>query len=140
MANIERIEIGVVRLDARLDRVLEADPLECLVPFQHAGNDRCTVLFRNVAVDPKDDRLLRVGKLRRRIFLFQPPALNVIDARRDLVVIGEIEATRHEKADAIVRNARLHRRVGQLGEVVIETEKKTANVGNRRRRRRNHRR
>ena len=51
------------------------------------------------------------------------------------MVVGEIEATRHEIADAVIGDARMHRRVRQLGEVVIEAEEKAADIGNRRRRR-----
>ena len=134
MADIERIEIGVVGLDARLNGILEADPLERLVPFQNTGDDCRAIFFRDVPVEPKDDGLLRFGQLRRWIFLFQPPALNVIDARRDIVVVGEIEAARHEIADAIVGNPRMHRCVRQLGKVVIEPEEEAADIGNRRRR------
>src|SRR5437867_12435180 len=82
MARIERVPVGVVRLDLGLYRILEADLFECLVPFQDAVDDRLAILFGNVAVEPVHDRLLRLGHLRRRILLFQAPAMDIVHARR----------------------------------------------------------
>ena len=38
VARVDRVPVGVVGLDLRLHRVLEADALERLVPFEHAGD------------------------------------------------------------------------------------------------------
>ena len=76
MARVERLEIGVVGLDFRLQRILEADLFEGLVPLEHAVDDGLSVLDGDVAVDPEHDRLLRFGQRRRGILFLEPPALD----------------------------------------------------------------
>ena len=60
--DVERVEVGVVGLDLDLDRVLEADALERLVPLEDAGAHGVAVVLRDVAVEPEHDRLLRLGQ------------------------------------------------------------------------------
>ena len=90
------------------------------------------ILVRNVAVEPEDDRLLRFRQRRRGVLLLEAPAFDVIDARRQRVVAGVVEAPRSEIPDAVVGGPRGHRRFGQPGEVVIPADEQAADVGHRR--------
>ena len=135
MARVERLEIGVVGLDLRLHRILEAGFLERLVPLEHAVDDRLAILVRDVAVDPEHDRLLGFRQRRRRILFLEAPALDQVDLGRERRVVAVVEALLHEVADAVVGDARAHGLLGQLGDVVVEAEEQAADIGNRRRRR-----
>ncbi len=137
---IERVPVGVVGLHLRLDGIAVADALERLVPFEDALDHRRAVALGNVAVEPEHDRLHGLRQRRARILLLEPPALDVVHARRQRVVVRVIETRTGEVADAIVRRARGHRRIGQLREVVVEPEEEAPDVRHGRRRRRRGRR
>ena len=62
--------------------------------------------------------------------------MDIVQARRELVVVAEVVAAVHEVADPVVGDARLHRLVGKLGEVVVEAEEEAPDVRHGRRRRR----
>ena len=132
----KRLEIGVVGLDLGLQRVLEARLLERLVPFEHAVDDRLPILVGDVAVDPENDRFLGFRERGRRILFLEPPALDQVDLGRQRGVVAVVEALLHEVADAVVGDARAHRLLGQLGDVVVEAEEEAADIRDRRRWRR----
>ena len=106
VADVGRVELGVVGLDLDVDRILEADALERLVPFEDALPDRLAVLHRDVAVEPVDDRLLRLGHRRGRILLLEAPAVDVALDRHARHVGREVERLGREVADALVGEAR----------------------------------
>jgi hypothetical protein len=84
--DIERVEIGVVRL-GRVPRPHSLKPMRSNALF-HSSTPAMTVggIFQEMLRSTqKTIGCLRLGKRRGRIFLFQPPALIVIDARRDFV-------------------------------------------------------
>ena len=127
MVRVGGVEIGVVGLQFDPQRILEADLFEGLVPFEDAGLDRLTIFFRDVAVEPVDDRLFRLGQRGLRILFFQAPALDVIDLGEGRDIVGEVPATRDEMADAIVGRPGVHR-LGKLGHAVVIAEEETARV------------
>src|SRR5205085_5212013 len=99
-AEVERVEVGALRLHLDPDRVLEADLLERLVPLEHAGRDRRAVLDRDRPVEPEDDRLDGLGERRVRVLLLEPPAIDEALARRALPVVAAVAAAALDVADA----------------------------------------
>ena len=143
MPQVGGVEVGVVGLDLDLQRILVADALERLVPFQDAGAHGLAVGERNGAVQPEHDRLLRLRQRRGRILLLQPPARDVTLDRRAGDVAGVVEGLGGEVAETIVGQARPHRRFRQRDQRIEEPEEQAADVGQRvgqRRHRRRHRR
>ena len=138
MTRVERVEVGIIGLDLRDDRIRESDPLERLVPHQDAFDDGRAIGLRHVAIDPEHDRLLRIGQRRRRILLLEAPAIDQIGARRRRGVGREVGDVGGEVPDPVIRVARLHR-FGQREEVVDETHEHAARIGRRGRRHRRER-
>jgi hypothetical protein len=138
-ADVERVEVGIVRLDPRLDRVLEADALERLVPLEDAGRDRVAVLQRDRAVEPVDDRLDRLRQLGRRVLLLEPPALDVAHGRRARQVVAVVLLARAEEADRGVGRPRRHRLGRQAADRIVQRHEQAARIGQRARRARHRR-
>ena len=132
--HVTGVPFGIVGLDLDPDRVLEADLLECLVPFENSFANRPAVLLGDVAVEPVGDRLFRFGQRRRRILLFEPPTSDMPDDRQAPVVRGEIQPVGPEVANAFVGDARAHRLGGKARETVVESQEQAADVGQRGRR------
>ena len=105
VARIEGVDRALLVLLLDDDRVLEADLLERLVPFEDAVAHRGTVLFGDVAVDPEDDRLLRLGQRRGRVLLLEPPAIDVVRLGGELRVGGKIPHLRSRNARRADRRA-----------------------------------
>ena len=130
-AEVQRVPVGVVGLHFDAHRVLEADALEGLVPFEHAGRDRRAVLFGDRPVEPEGDRLDRLGQRRRRILLLETPAIDEALARRAREVVGEVGDAGREVADPCVRLARSHGLLGQLGDRIVQVHEQAARIGHR---------
>ena len=81
MAGIRGAELRIVGLHLHLNRVLEAESFECLVPLENAGLDRFAIFFRDIAIKPVDDGDLWLGHLGVGILFLEPPAFYIIDFR-----------------------------------------------------------
>ena len=102
MRRVHVVPVGIVGLLLGLNRVLEADLLEGLVPLQDAGLDRLAVLGGDVLVHPVDDGLHRLGQRRARVLLLQAPAGHQVHARVGLQVVAEVAVALHEMTQARV--------------------------------------
>ena len=128
-AEVERVPGGIVALHLDTDRVLEADLLEGLVPLEHTGGNGRPVLHRNVAVEPEDDGLDRLGQLGRRVLLLKAPTVDVALTRRAREVVAEVRQSGREVADAAIGHPRRHHLLGQLGDGVVQRHEHAARVG-----------
>ena len=126
--DVERVEVGVVGLHLDDDRVLEADTLEGLVPFEDARGDRAAVFVRDRAVEPVGDRLHRLGHRRARILLLQVPARDVAQLRRAREVVAEVLNDGVEVTDSSVGLARAHRHLGQLRQRIVQRDEQAARI------------
>ena len=136
VAEVERVEGGVVGLLLHDDGVAEADLLERLVPLHDGRAHRLAVGQRHVAVDPEGDGLDGFGDLGRRVLFLQPPAVDPALPRRILQVAAEVEHGGREQADARVGAARRHRLQGQGCQRIVQAHQQAARVGQEARQRR----
>ena len=128
-ARIQRVEICVVGPHLDLDRVLETDALEGLVPLQDAGRDGVAVLQRNCRVEPVDERLDGLGNCGRRVLHFQPPAVDMAHDRRARHIVAEVPLRLCEVTHPRISGARAHRLLGQGRDRIVQGHEQAARVG-----------
>ncbi len=128
MTRIERVECIGGGLLLHHDRILESDSLKRAIPFEYAFGNRLAIFFRDVFVQPVDDRLLRLGQCGGRILLFQTPAIHVVRRIGRCQIVGKVVLRRDEMPDPVVRQAWMHRLGRQRGKAVVEADEKIARI------------
>jgi len=113
------VRTGSRILLVHLDRAVDADLLERLVPREDAVAHVAAVADRHRVLDVEDDRLLRRAQLQRRIGLLDLPSVDVAHEGILLCGLAHVLVGRGEVADPLIREARLVARVlGDLGDRV----------------------
>ena len=128
VARVERVEWRVGLLLLHHDRVLEADPLECLVPLEDARAHRGAVFLGNVRSRSRTRSAPSARQSGGRILLLQAPVVGEVGLGGEVRVRREIPHFGVEMPDPRVAAARLHR-LRKRSQVVGVPEEDIARVG-----------
>ena len=115
-------EIGILlrrRRQLGNDGILESRSLEALLPLLDARLHVRHPFGGGGRIDPIYDRLDGLGQGGVRVLLFQPPARDVADMGRALLLLPVVHLIGREIPDALVENAGRHGLLGQLHHAVM---------------------
>ena len=126
MACIHGIEIILIGLLFRYQRIFEAYFFIGLVPLQYPFSHCFAIFLWNVLVEPIGDWLYGFRKRGRRVLFLEAPTIHIMYFVFRRQIFAVVRSRRHKMTQTIIGNSSCHFCFGQLRKTIIKAHEQTS--------------